>query len=56
MEDRIKELAYQLWEADGRPDGSDQVYWFKAVAQLAKDTAKSVKSAPKRASRTRKAA
>ncbi|MFD2649600.1 DUF2934 domain-containing protein [Devosia albogilva] len=56
MEDRIKERAYQLWEADGRPEGTDQVYWFKAVAELAADTAKSLKPARKRPARTRKAA
>ena len=56
MEDRIKERAYQLWEADGRPEGTDQVYWFKAVAELATETARSLKPARKRATRTRKAA
>ncbi len=56
MEDRIKDRAYQLWEADGRPEGTDQVYWFKAVAELAADTANSLKPARKRPTRVRKAA
>jgi hypothetical protein len=27
---RIRELAYQLWEADGGPHGSDIQYWERA--------------------------
>ena len=53
---RIEARARELWEADGRPEGTDQVYWFKAVAELAADTAKSLKPARKRPARTRKAA
>jgi hypothetical protein len=29
-EQRIRERAYQLWEADGRPHGRDQEYWERA--------------------------
>ena len=35
MEDQIKRRAYELWDTDGRPDGQDQDYWFKAMAELA---------------------
>ncbi|MDB5474413.1 MAG: hypothetical protein JWP99_1716, partial [Devosia sp.] len=42
MEDQIKERAYELWEADGRPQGQDQNYWFKAVADLASSAAKTI--------------
>ena len=31
---RLRELAYSLWEADGRPHGRDQEYWQRAVAQM----------------------
>lgn len=29
-EHRIRERAYQLWEADGRPHGRDRDYWERA--------------------------
>ena len=29
-EQAIRERAYALWEADGRPDGSDKEYWERA--------------------------
>lgn len=59
MEDQIKRRAYELWEADGRPDGQDQDYWFKAMAEIAASalaaTALAVKPR-KRTPRTKKAA
>ena len=56
MQDRIQRRAYELWEADGRPDGQDQTYWFKAVAELTAEAAKAIKPARKRAPRVKKAA
>ena len=60
MEDQIKRRAYELWEADGRPQGKDQDYWFKAMAEIAATaltaTASAVKAPRKRAVRTKKAA
>lgn len=56
MEDEIKRRAYELWEADGRPDGQDQTYWFKALAELTEAAAKSMKPARKRVQRMKKAA
>jgi len=29
-EDRIREEAFLLWNADGRPEGKADEYWFKA--------------------------
>ena len=29
-EQRIRERAHSLWEADGKPDGREQDYWFRA--------------------------
>lgn len=49
MQDEIQRRAYHLWEADGRPEGLDQNYWFKAVAEIAADAAKTIKPARKRA-------
>jgi hypothetical protein len=33
---RIRERAYQLWEADGRPEGRADTYWHRA-SELAED-------------------
>jgi hypothetical protein len=33
------ERAYRLWENDGRPDGRDQDYWFRAEAELKNERA-----------------
>ena len=57
MQDDIQRRAYHLWEADGRPEGQDQSYWFKAVAEIAADAAKTINPARKRAApRAKKAA
>jgi hypothetical protein len=56
MEDQIKRRAYELWQADGSPVGEDQIYWFKAVAELASSAAKTIKPPRKRAPRVKKAA
>jgi len=29
-EQQIKELAYAIWEQEGRPDGRDQEHYFRA--------------------------
>jgi Protein of unknown function (DUF2934). len=56
MQEDIQRRAYALWEADGRPHGQDQAYWFKAVAEIAAEAAKTIKPPRKRAPRVRKAA
>ena len=56
MEDQVRRRAYEVWEADGRPEGQDQQYWFKALAERAAAAAAIIKPAPKRAPRARKAA
>jgi hypothetical protein len=33
-EQKIRERAYELWELDGKPDGTDQEYWRQAQVQL----------------------
>ena len=30
MQQRIRERAYHLWEADGRPDNTAEEYWTRA--------------------------
>ena len=34
-EREIRERAYALWEADGRPEGRERYYWRKAEEELA---------------------
>jgi Protein of unknown function (DUF2934) len=36
-ENRIRERAYYLWEADGRPEGREQEYWEQAEAIVGKE-------------------
>ncbi len=33
-EQRIRERAHSLWEADGSPHGRDQEYWHRAVEMI----------------------
>lgn len=30
----IQKLAYYMWEKDGRPEGKDWDFWFRAEKQL----------------------
>jgi hypothetical protein len=56
MQDDIERRAYALWEADGRPEGQDQAYWFKAISEIATEGSKTIKPPRKRTVRTKKAA
>ena len=31
---QIADLAFQLWDSNGRPQGRDQEFWFQAEAQI----------------------
>jgi hypothetical protein len=33
-EQAIRERAYQIWEAEGRPDGKDLDHWLRAEAEV----------------------
>jgi hypothetical protein len=55
MHEDIQTRAYHLWEADGRPDGADKAYWFKAVAETSAAAESAPKPARKRATRSKKA-
>jgi hypothetical protein len=56
MEEQIKQRAYEMWEADGRPEGQDQTYWFKAISEAAATAAASIKPAARKRTQRRKAA
>jgi hypothetical protein len=36
-EDDIRLRAYALWEADGRPDGSNDMHWLQALRELTEE-------------------
>ena len=33
-EEQIRQRAYALWDSEGRPEGRDQDYWYRAERQL----------------------
>jgi hypothetical protein len=34
FEQRVRQAAYHLWEDEGRPNGREKDYWFKALQKL----------------------
>ncbi|MBZ5648678.1 MAG: DUF2934 domain-containing protein [Acidobacteriia bacterium] len=34
LEERIRQRAYELYEQEGRQEGRDQEYWFRAEAEI----------------------
>lgn len=32
--DELEELAYQLWEQEGKPEGREQIYYLEAQSML----------------------
>ncbi|MBG1231137.1 DUF2934 domain-containing protein [Aestuariivirga litoralis] len=43
-EDRIGQMAYQIWEEEGRPDGKSEEHWFRACAMV--DAEEQIQSEP----------
>ena len=37
LEERIRECAYHIWEANGRPSGRDEEFWTQACETIAAD-------------------
>jgi hypothetical protein len=33
-EEKIRQRAHQMWEADGKPDGRDGEHWHRAVREI----------------------
>jgi hypothetical protein len=31
FEQAVREVAYELWERDGHPEGQEKHYWFLAI-------------------------
>jgi hypothetical protein len=40
-EEQIRGLAYSIWEQEGRPEGKDQEYYFRAKQMLEEQEAAS---------------
>jgi hypothetical protein len=34
LDERIRERAYQLWEAEGKPEGQDFEHWLRAREEV----------------------
>lgn len=33
-DEQVRRRAFELWENDGRPDGMEQDYWFRAEREI----------------------
>lgn len=54
-EDAIRQRAYYLWEADGRPDGRHEHYWSLAHAEATKALVETVSDGVAKASKAKTA-
>lgn len=45
-EARVAEKAYELWLAEGQPEGRSEEYWFRALDALSVPVAKEPRRAP----------
>lgn len=34
IDERVRERAYQLWEAEGKPEGHDFEHWMRAREEI----------------------
>ena len=49
-EDEVRQIAYTLWLNEGRPEGSAEIHWFRAVELAsAKPAKEQVKKAANKA-------
>jgi hypothetical protein len=37
IEDRIRKRAYELWEAEGRPEGREVDHWLQAAQEVSEE-------------------
>jgi hypothetical protein len=45
-ERRIRELAYELWEQAGKPDGGAEEYWYEAERRLRDESSQGLREEP----------
>ncbi|PCC99849.1 DUF2934 domain-containing protein [Halopseudomonas pelagia] len=53
-EQRVRELAYQLWENEGRPEGKTEEHWALARELVESESHGETAAPPGKAKRTRK--
>ena len=53
-DEQVRDIAYTLWLNDGRPEGSAEIHWFRAL-ELASDKP-AVSKAPVKKAAAKKAA
>ena len=53
-EQRIRELAYQIWESEGRPEGEDARHWQMAIKLLDSEQKGDLQPAPEKKPAARK--
>lgn len=53
-EQRIRELAYQIWESEGRPEGEDARHWQMAIKLLDSEQKGELQPAPEKKPAARK--
>lgn len=46
-EERIRELAHQMWEADGKPEGQASTHW-QAAAEVVEEANRTGQRSPKK--------
>jgi Protein of unknown function (DUF2934) len=51
-EQRIRECAYRMWEADGRPEGTAEQYWNRAQELIEDESRSAYPPAASRGNRT----
>jgi hypothetical protein len=54
LEQRIRERAYEIWNATGRPDGQADEQWFAAEREVLGAPVRAARPAARRGSRSRK--
>lgn len=52
IERRVRARAYELWELEGRPEGSPEAYWHRAKELIEAETHSAYPPAQSRAHRT----
>jgi hypothetical protein len=55
LEQAIRERAYHLWIADGRPDGNADAYWLNAQREILTISLDSPATAPVKKAKTARA-
>jgi hypothetical protein len=54
VSERIRDLAYRLWEQDGCPAGRELEHWLEAERRLSAEQVAAPKTAPKKSRKAKK--